>query len=197
MKTLFVVTLLGFSLLLQDLPASQEQKREPQTISTESKEVVAELWISGRKLEEVRGEAAFTPAAGNTDDTLTGTLVFKISEVERQRVASVIKKPLDDIPAIVEKSEVSAFFERGTQCPDLRFEIFAQNRHRHVDVSQTEIGLGVGSLRFSPTVVSFKESERELSKMLCIWAKRLWGGRGTKGMPPAFTKALKGEDPNN
>ena len=190
MKTLFVVMLLGLSFFLQD---PQTKKQQLPTISTEPKEVVAELKIGDRTLEEVRGDVVFTPSAGNADDTLTGMLVFKMSETERKRIAGEIKTSLVNVPATVKKDGVIAHFERDAKCPDLNFEFFV--RHKNFDVSKAEVSFGEGRLQFRPFVLSFKESDQELSGMLCLWAKRIWGGRGTKGMSPAFTKVLKGEDP--
>lgn len=193
MKTLFAMTVIGFSFLLQDSPIPQVQKRKPQTISTEPKEAVAELRIGDKTLEEVRGEAVFTPSAGNADDTLTGTLVFKLSESERRRIAEEMRMPLANVPTTAKREDVVTSFERNARCPDLNFEFFM--RYKNFDVSRAEIVFGEGKLQFRPFVLSFKESDQELSRMLCLWAKRIWGGRGTKGMTPAFTKVLKGEDP--
>lgn len=194
MKTLFAVLLIGFVFLPLDSAAVQAQKREPQTISTEPKEVVAELRIGDQKLANVQGEAIFTPSAGNADDTLTGTLAFNVSEAERKRIATMMKKPLDDVPSFVKKGDVMTVFVKHAECPDLRFEFFV--RHQNFNPADAEIEFAGTTLRFQPFVLSFKESQQELSQLLCVWAKRIYSGRGTRGAAQRFSKVIKGEDPD-
>lgn len=193
MKILFAALLFGFSALIQAPPVLQEQKRESQTISTEPKEIVAELKIGQRILEDVRGKVVFTPTEGNADDTLTGILIFKMSEAERKRIANQMKIALAEVPESLNKAGVIAGFERSAQCPELNFEFFV--RHKNFDISRAEVSFGEGKLQFQPFILSFKESEGELSQMLCLWAKQIQVGRGPRGIWRAFTKVLKGKDP--
>lgn len=99
MKHLFAFILFGYLLSGQE-PGRLE---EPQTISTEPTEVAARLRMGDKILEEVYGEAVFTPSAGNADDTLIGTLVFKISEAEQRRIAKELKTPVGNVPAQVKE----------------------------------------------------------------------------------------------
>lgn len=189
MKILFALVL---SMCLSGLLVGQGQKREPQTISTEPKEIMAELRTGDQKLANVRGEAVFTPSAGNADDTLTGTLAFNISEAKRSRIATTMKKSLESIPSVVKKDDVVTAFVKHAECPDLRFEFFV--RHQNFNPVQAEIEFAGATLRFQTFVLSFKESQQELSQLLCVWAKRINGGRGTRGAPQRFSKIIKGED---
>ncbi|MBS1788646.1 MAG: hypothetical protein JST85_13040 [Acidobacteria bacterium] len=181
MRTLFIVLLFRASFLLQGLPIPQEQKREPQTISTEPKEVVAELRRGETKLLEVRGILTYTPTEANYDDTTTGNLFFKLDEKQRLQISNVVKRVIADIPEDVTIKGIRGIFEKHAKCPDLRYEFRPQ-----------KVEVGDAMLHFGSFVVSFKETEQELSQLFCRWAKVIEGGRSH---PPIriVNALLKGE----
>lgn len=183
MNSFLAALFLGLSLLMQSPTALQEQKHKSQTISTEPNDVVAELIIGKQKILDVRGMAIFTPTVANPNDTLNGTLTFRLSEIERRRVAAAMKKSLSDIPSVVKKEDVPGIFEKQAKCPDIRFEF-----------SSAEVGFVGGRLRFRPFLLSFRESPQELAQVLCRWGKTLETGRGgSRGMAARFNLLLKGE----
>lgn len=181
MKTLFVVVMLGFSLLLRDLPALHEQKREPQTISTEPKEIVAELRRGESRLLDVRGILIYTPTEANYDDTTTGNLSFKLDEKQRSQISDVVKRPLVDIPKEVTIKGILGIFEGHAKCPDLRYEFKPQK----VELNDT-------MLHFGSFVLNFKETGQELSQLFCRWAKVIESGRSHSPIR-LINALLKGE----
>lgn len=159
----------------------QAQGQKPQTISSAPSEVTITLRPDNGILR-LNGKAVFKPTEGNSDDTLTGELVYEISEGSRRLLAQQLKKPLAEIPDSVIVKEVVALFEKHAKCPELRFDV--------TEITFAIIGLAGRTGRFKLVV---PETEHELSKLLCLWARRIESGRGTRGMATRFNRLAKSE----
>ena len=176
--------LLACCLLVCFTGAAQELK--PQTISSEAGKVLVTLKLASGNVLTVESLVTFTPTQGNRDDTLTGELVFRFSRASRDTIAQAGKLAITELPEQVVVKDVIAEFEKHAVCPALRFE-FRQCVISFVDVK----GLSEGFK------LSFLESDHELSKMLCLWAKRIEMGRGgQRGVIARFNELLKGKEGN-
>lgn len=160
----------------------QAQEQRPQTISSVPREVMLEVNVDGDKKLGLNGKAIFTPTEGNSDDTLTGVLVYEISDDSRRLLAKQSNKLLTEILNNVTVKEVIAQFERHAKCPELRFEF-----------SEVTIAVAGSAGRAKRFKLIFPETEQELSKLLCQWARRVESGRGTRGMASRFNRLVKGD----
>lgn len=162
---------------------AQEQKPNPVTITSAPSEVKNMLRLSTDQELIVKSKVVFTPTQGNSDDTLTGNLVYEISKDNRHLIAQSTNQSLADIPEKVVIKNVIASFEKHARCPELRFEF--------MPIKIKIAGLEGQSERFK---LIFPETEQELSKLLCVWAKKIGDGRGNyRDVIARFNKTLSGE----
>ncbi len=167
-----------FCILL--LPASffaQEKVRKTETISTTSKLIVAKL-----NAIEVKGIAVFTLASANQDSTLIGNLVYTLPEIERQKIAHSLNKPLAEIPANLTANNFIAKLVQNTHCPDIWLEF-----------TELDLELSGTRLHLNRFVLSLTETPQKLSRALCIWTNRTNKGVTNKGIVQYINLLLKGE----
>jgi hypothetical protein len=156
---------------------AQEKVRKTETISTTGQLIPAKLNTTA-----IKGTAVFTLASANNDGTLTGNLVYTLPELERQKIAQALSKPITEIPANLTANNLSAKFEKNAHCPDIRLEFAALD----LELSGTKFHLN----RF---VLRFPETPRKLSRALCIWTDRANKGVTNKGIVQYINLLLKGE----
>ncbi len=161
---------------------AQEQKKKPQSISTEPKLLVVELKTDDGKTVKISGEAIFKVEAANSDDTMTGMLTYTISGDSRQEIARVMNKPLQGIPERITVNDVVVGFVKNTGCPDLDVEFLAR-----------EVKIAGAKAYFDQARLTFQESSQDLSKLLCSWARRINNGRGHTPIR-AINRLLAGEE---
>lgn len=157
---------------------SQEKVRKTETISTTSKITPAKF-----NTLEIKGSAVYTLASANYDGTLLGNLVYSLPEIERQKIAQALNKPVAEIPANLTANNLTAKLEKNTHCPEIHFEFAELN----LEMSGTRLQLN----RF---VLSLTESDQKLSRALCIWTERTNKGVANKGIVQYINLLLKGEE---
>jgi hypothetical protein len=161
------------------LPAlAQEKIRKTETIATNSKLIPAKFDTT-----EVKGTAAFTLASANKDGTLIGNLVYTLPEIERQKIAQALNKPLAEIPANLTANNLTASFQKNTHCPDIR-----------VEFTEMDLELSGTKLHLSRFVLGFTETPQKLSRALCIWTDRMNKGVTNTGVVQYINLLLKGEE---
>ncbi len=170
--------LLGCLIAYQPFAFAQEKARKTETISTASKLIAAKL-----DAIEVKGIAMFTLAAVSNDGTLTGNLVFTLPDVERQKIAQSLNKPLTEIPAYLAASNFTARFEKNTHCPDLRLV-----------VTELKLEVAGSKLHFNRFILTFPEGPQRLARALCIWTDRTNKGVVNTGIVQYINLLLKGEE---
>lgn len=161
------------------LPAiAQEKVRKTETISTTSKLILAKL-----NSTEIKGTAVYTLASANPDGTLIGNLVYTLPELERQKIAQALNKPLTEIPAYLTANNLSAKFEKNTHCPDI-----------HLEFAELDLELSGTKLHLNRFVLSLMETPNKLARALCIWTNRTNRGVTNKGIIQYINLLLKGEE---
>ena len=165
-------------LLLSVASFAQEKVRKTETISTASKLILAKL-----NSTEVKGTAIFTLASVSNDGTLTGNLVYTLPELERQKIAQALNKPIAEIPANLTANNLIAKFAKNTHCPDIHLEF--------VELDLEVLGT---KLHLTPFVLRLTESDQKLSRALCIWTDRTNKGVINKGIVQYINLLLKGEE---
>jgi hypothetical protein len=164
-------------------PATNAQVRKPQTFTTPAKAVTAYLLQSGQAPYEIRGQAAFTVTAANSDDTLTGTFVYTLPDAARQKIATLAAQPLNQIPALLAQKEVRATFQKETGCPLLHWELAPE---------ELEI-VGV-KIHFKRVVLDVPETRDHLTQLFCHWARQISVNRQRRGLIAAVNRALNGDE---
>jgi hypothetical protein len=171
-----------FTTITQSL-GQESNSQKGTTISTAPKLVVAKLKVAETKVFFIRGDATFTITAAHSDDTLSGTLHYKLSEEQRTWIAELTQKQLADIPLSLDLKNEVANFEKNTQCPEL-----------HLELDPMDVYLAGAQVHFNRFVLSIKETPRELSKLLCLWIRRINNGRDGPVVYPRINKILSGEE---
>ena len=162
---------------------SQAQTRQPIVFTTPPKAVSVFLEQPDKPALEIRGKAALTVTAANSDDTITGTFVYALPDEARQTLAKLANQPLSSIPALLAKKEVSATFQKDSACPWLRWE---------VNPEVLEIA-GI-RLRLKPVVLDVPETRDYLGQLFCHWARQINVNRQRRGIIAAINRALTGEE---
>ncbi|MBL8206153.1 MAG: hypothetical protein JNM09_18100 [Blastocatellia bacterium] len=161
---------------------AQEKVRKTETISTIGKLTPSKLKTT-EGLSEIKGIAVFTLASANNDGTLTGNLVYTLPELERQKIAQALNKPVTEIPANLTTNNLIAKFAKNTHCPDI-----------HLEFAELDLELSGTRLHLNRFVLDLAETPSKLSRALCIWTDRTNKGVTNAGIVQYINLLLKGEE---
>jgi hypothetical protein len=150
--------------------------------TTPPKISVAKLNLDGAEACEIRGSFTFTLSAANYDDTMVGTLVFKIPEESRKKIAEVSGEPLTSIPVSVTRKDVVAGFRKGTSCPTVVIEIGAM-----------EFDVAAAKLIFKRIVVDVIETNQEVPQHFCVWTRQINANRSHRAVIASLNRLIIGE----
>ena len=195
MNTKFSRAVVAFACLL-GLSSIASAQAQPQytpkkvAFTTAPKLVIAKLKSGEADVYDVRGKVSFTVTAGNSDDTVAGTLVYAIPDDARQKIASMSGKAVNSIPANITRNDIIAAFQKATAPPILHLEINAMD----IDVAGVK-------MRFSRIVLDINAREsnapdysvQEMEALFTVWAKQINGGRSRRGIVARFNKVVNGE----
>ena len=117
--------------------------------------------------------------AANNDDTLTGTLIFTISNEGRKKIAQASGKWLNSIPASVTQKGVVAGFRRGAACPVVNLEIGAM-----------ELDVAGVKLSFNRIVLEVIETSGEVPQHICAWTRQINTGRPRRGVIASLNRLI-------
>ncbi len=180
-------------LVIAILIANAQPVAPPTVYTTPAKLVVGklprEVAIAGQKPSaEIRGEARFTIAAANDNDTVAGIFEYALADEARQRIAQLAGKPLAEIPAAVTLKEITAGFQKNTGCPVV-----------HLEITALEMDVAGVPVRFARAVVDVPElregpeAQQEMTKLFCTWARQINAGRQRRGIIAAMNRLIAGE----
>src|SRR5262249_8023390 len=173
-RTMILLLLIGVTAVF-----AQEQEKKPESISTEPKSVPATLKVANDETIEVVGTIIFTLVEVNSDDSLAGKLGYAMGDDARRRMARAAGGSISDIPASLTINNVIAGFKRDAKCPELQIEINPMN----------EVVTG-GRIHIDRLDLTIRESQQEVSKALCWWARP---HREKGGAMRLINRRLKGE----
>lgn len=165
----------------QGTDAQTAGTRQPPLIiyTTPPKTSVAKLKSSGPEAPEVRCIVTFTLTAANYDDTVVGTLVFKIPEEARKKIAKISGEPLISIPATVTRKDVVAGFQKGASCPMVG-----------IDIGATELDLAGAKLSFDRVVVAVIETLGDVPQHFCVWTRQINKNRQRRGVIASLNRLI-------
>lgn len=179
----FSAVILTLCLLLLAV-AAQAQAKKGETITTEPKLVVSKLKIGEGDAYEVRGKAAFTLTAANSDDSIAGIITYMLPDDARAKIAQITGKPFEQIPAKVTQKDVVATFQKATACPVV-----------HIEFAPLDLNIAGVVAHFNRFVLDVEDGGTVLHRMICIWARQINDGRGRRGIIYRMNVILTGEDP--
>jgi hypothetical protein len=157
-----------------------DKRQAPQIVyTTPPKTSVAKLKTGGSEAYEVRAIVTFTLKAANYDDTVVGTLVFKIPEEARKKIAEVSGEPLSSVPASVMRKDVVAGFQKGTSCPVVNIEIGAM-----------ELDVAGAKLSFDRVVAAVIETPEEVPQHFCVWTRQINANRKRRGVIASLNRLI-------
>ena len=113
-----LVCLLGLS-SIANAQAQPQYTPKKVAFATAQKLVIAKLKSGEADAYDVRGKVAFTVTAGNSDDTIAGTLTYTIPDDARQKIASMSGKAVGSVPATITRNDIIASFQKATAPPIL------------------------------------------------------------------------------
>ncbi len=131
---------------------------------------------------EVQGRMALTLTAANDDDTITGSVVFTISDEGRGKLARQLDKSLSAIPASFIKKDINATFRKGTACPIA-----------HIVIPATEFEAADAKIQINRVVIEINENQQQMTQLLCSWMRQINTGRKRKGIIAAINRLIAPE----
>jgi hypothetical protein len=168
-----LILVLAFSLVGTN--TSGAQSAQPVVFNTLSRPIIAKLTTG----EAVAGRLNLTLTAANDDDTITGTIVFAISDDARQKIADASGKALTAIPASFLKKDVIANFRKGTACPIM-----------HIEIPQTEIEAADIRIRLERTALEINETQGQVAQLICAWTRQINANRQHRGIIAAINRLI-------
>jgi hypothetical protein len=170
-----------FSLFLL-APVYYGQQSTPVIFTTQAKTASAKL-ISAEKKSPIEGMASFTVAQANDDDTITGTLVFTISEDARVKLAEFSGADLEEVPAKFSREDVTAQFLRGTSCPTL-----------HLKIPPVEMEAAGITMKIERMMLDIAETQQQMSQLFCAWSRQINARRHRRGIIKAINRLINPEE---
>jgi hypothetical protein len=182
MSRKFSSLILAFTCLITTGMGANAQNAKPVVFTTLSKVTIAKMQSAESDVTVVSGRATLTVTAANLDDTITGTIVYTISDNARQKIAKSSGKDLSTIPTTFFKKDVIASFPKGTACPVM-----------HVIIPPTAIeGAGI-ELQLDRTVVEINETQGQMAQLICAWTRQINANRHRRGIIAAINRFITGE----
>ena len=178
------VTMLGYE------TADSHQNVAPPTLptgfKTAPKVIKSQLKLADGSSTAVSGRATFTIVQANQDDTVTGTLVYEPTVDARQKIAQASNAELKQIPASVSVKNLSASFQRGSACPQIKLLVAVKT-----------IELAGAQLLFDQAVLNINETPDQLNQLFCSWTRQINVKRQRQGLIAAINRLLVPPDAND
>lgn len=151
---------------------------------TAPKNVNAKLKLADGTSYFVLSRATYTVSQANENDTVTGTLVFDLSAEAREKIAHTSNRSLNDVPTSVSVSELTASFQRGTACPQIKLLVAAKT----VEIVNAQ-------LSFDRVVLNINETPEQMNQLFCSWTRQINVRRQRLGIIAAVNRLLAPTEP--
>ena len=164
------------------LPSGNQAK--PQVIfTTAPKLIAANLKLANGSNLPVRGYATLTAIRANGDDSLTGTMVFRLPDEARQKIAQSSNRQLSDIPATITEKDLPAKFRRGAACPLIRLQ-----------VSANDTVVAGATVHFDNVTLDISETPNQINQLFCSWTRQINAKRQRLGIIAAINRLITVEE---
>lgn len=146
---------------------------------TTPKNVNAKLKLADGTGFFVSGRATYTVSQANENDTVTGTLVFDLPAEARKKIAQASNRSLNSVLTIVSVDELTASFQRGTACPQIRLLLAAKT-----------VQIADAQLSFDRVVLNINETPEQMNQLFCSWTRQINVKRQRQGIIAAINRLL-------
>ena len=180
-KSLSVFLALACGLVMS--VGAKPQAVKPVVFTLGSKIITGKLKSEGSDRAGVQGRAAFTLTSANDDDTLTGVMVYTLTDEGRGKLAQSTGRELEAVPASLVKKEVIANFRKGTACPI-----------GHIMLPPTEFEVEGAVVQLDRVPLEINESHGQLPQLLCAWARQVNKKSQHHGIIAAINRLIRGEE---
>jgi hypothetical protein len=159
------------------------QETKPVVFTVYSKIMTAKIRCGETDQVTVQGRTAFTLTAANEDDTLTGVLVYSVSETERERIAQLTGAEPKEVPTNFIKKDVTANFRKGTACPIA-----------HLVIPSAEIEIEGAMIHLDRVMMEINETHGPMPQLLCAWVRQVNTKHQRHGIIAAINRLIRGEE---
>ncbi len=163
-------------------PVVIRQPVQPAVFTTAPKIVKSQLKFDGGEDLTVSGSAALTITRANENDSMTGTLVYTLSDDERRKIADRSGKALNDLPSKIIQKNLTANFQRDSACPIIK-----------VQVAIKEAEFIGAKLSFDRVTLDIFESPNRLNQLFCGWTRQINVKRQRLGIIAAINRLIAPE----
>ncbi len=151
--------------------------------TTAPKLIAANLKLSNGSNSSVRGFATLTIVKANEDDSLTGTLVYRLPDDVRQKIAQSSSRKLADVPNSISQTNLTANFRRGTACPLVRLQVLAN-----------DAVVGDAIVHFDSVTLDIAETPVQINQLFCNWTQQINAKRQRLGIIAAINRLITVEE---
>jgi hypothetical protein len=159
-------------------------QRQPLTVATAPKPMTVKWEGADGKSVDLPGQMVFSLSQANSDDTLTGTMIYVLPDATRATLAAQTAQPLQNIPPFLMQTKVAAVWAKETGCPYLRMEC-----------GELAFEILSGKIHFKRVTLEFLETQDYLPQLLCHWTRQLNTKKQRRSIITAINRALAGEEP--
>lgn len=164
--------------------ANIEQASQPVIFTTAPKIIKSQLKLADGANLHLIGSAALTITRANEDDSMTGVLVYTLTDEERHKIADRSGKALSEIPANTIQRNLTVNFQRNTACPLIKVKVAINE----VDFIDTKT-----KLSFDNLVLDIFESQGQLNQLFCSWTRQINVNRQRLGIIAAINRLIAPE----
>lgn len=162
--------------------ATVKQASQPVVFTTAPKIIKSQLKLAGGEKLILTGNAAVTITRANEDDSMTGVLVYTLTDEERRKIADRSGQALREIPANTIQRNLTVNFQRNTACPLIK-----------VRVAINEVDFIGAKLSFDNLVLDIFQSQGQLNQLLCSWTRQINVNRQRLGIIAAINRLIAPE----
>ena len=162
---------------------SVKQAKPLVVFTTAPKLISANLKLGNGSNSSVHGFATLTVVKANEDDSLTGTLVYRLPNDVRQKIAQSSSLNLADVPATITQANLTANFRRGTACPLIRLQVLAN-----------DTVLGNATVHFDSVTLNITETPNQINQLFCSWTRQINAKRQRLGIIAAINRLITVEE---
>lgn len=151
--------------------------------TTAPKLIAANLKLNDGSSSSVHGFATLTIVKANADDSLTGTLVYRVPDKVRQKIAESSGRKLAEVPNNITQTNLTASFRRGTACPLIRLQVVAN-----------DAVLGDATVHFDSVTLEIAETSNQINQLFCSLTRQINAKRQRLGIIAALNRLITVEE---
>ncbi len=162
---------------------SVDQAKPLVIFTTVPKRIAANLKLSNGSTSSMHGFATLTVVKANEDDSLTGTLVYRLPDDARQKIAQASGRKLAEVPTSITQTNLTANFRRGTACPLVKLQVLAN-----------DAAVGDATVNFDNVTLDITETPTQINQLFCSWTRQINAKRQRLGIIAAINRLITVEE---